>query len=157
MSETNTNVQRIYYSINSFMRIILEKEAESQIDFIDLYFIPTQTFRNQFNNTCIKPVALLIKSNGSKARSLKYTDMIDYLGHIPVVSFKPNGERRIYKKQDLQKLVIKNSLKDYKDHQYYDSKIITVNDAFVIEKIKADIPEKSSTIVIDDTEVELFE
>lgn len=180
MVETQT--QRKYYSINSFMKAIIEKESpDSQVEFIDLYFIPGQAFRNQFNSTSIKPTAMLIKLKSTQSnlgvakqsrpafrgsdgpetlkpvKSLKYADMIAYLGHTPIVSFKANGDRRIYKKQAMQKLVIKNILKDYQDRQYYDSKIITVNDNTVIDKIKADIPDKTSTIDIYDSDVELFE
>lgn len=157
-TDANANTQKKYYTINSFMRFILEKEDDSQVEFIDLYFIPAQSFRNQFNNTCIKPVALLIKPKGSKAKSFKYTDMMEYLDHIPIVSFKPNMERRVYKKQELQKLVIRSDLKEYEGRQYYDSKIITVNDKTVIDKIKADIPKQSSKMIdVEDIEVELFE
>lgn len=143
-----------YYSINSFMNNLKNKSSED-IEYIDLYFIPAQTFRNQFNNITIKPVAMLIKDK-DKVKSFKYNDMITYLEHTPLISFKPNSDRRIYKKQQLQKLIIKNELKDYNEYQYYESKIITVNDIKVIEKIKSEVPE-SKIIKIDNDEVELFE
>lgn len=159
----NSVNERRYFSVNSFMRFLVDKEGkEDPIDFIDIYFIPAQTFRNQFNGTSIKPVALLIKRKDAKATSLRYNDMIDYVssgvakhGFIPIISFKPNGDRRVYKKVELQKLIVKNVLKEYQGNTYYDSKIVTVTDKFVIDKIKSDIPVQPPSTFIDD--IELFE
>lgn len=142
-----------FFSTTSFMKYILEKE--SNVDFIDLYFLPTQTFKNQFNNVSIKPLALLIKEKTSKAKSYKYNDMITYLQCVPIISFKPNTERKIYKKQLMQKLIIKNVLKEYQHNAYYESKIITVKDNFIIDKIKGEAPERSTFTTND--EAELFE
>lgn len=80
---------------------------------------------------------------------------VEHLGFIPIISFKFNGDRRIYKKQPLQKLIIRNKLNEFQDKQFYSNKIMVVTDNSVIDKIKAAIPEKKS-IVLDD-EIELFE
>lgn len=152
---TSAEIETKFFSTNSFMKLVIDKEKENTIEFIDLYFIPLQTFKNQFNNVSIKPLALLIKLKGTKAKSLKYSEMIEYLGCIPIISFKPNNDRKIYKKQEMQKLIIKNGLKEYQGNSYYESKVITVKDSKVIEKIKADAPQKNSFTTND--EMELFE
>lgn len=152
-TESPSRSQHRYFSIKSFMRLILEKETN--LECADIYFIPSQSFRNQFNNTSIKPVAMLLKIKDSKPKSLRYQEMIDFLGVLPVISFKTNGERRLYKNQPLQKLVIRNVLKEYNNQTFYDSKIFTVNDTTVIEKIKAELPAQPQSTFIDD--IELFE
>ena len=143
--------QNQFFSVNAFMKHILDKQSDVQ--YIDLYFVPSHTFRNQYNNVSIKPIALLIKTSDA-AKSFKYNDMISYLGVTPIVSFKQNSDRKIYKKSPMQKLIIKNLLKNHNEHEYYESKIITVTDKMVIEKINADAP-KISNITHDD-ETELF-
>lgn len=141
-----------FYSINSFMKYVTEKETD--VEYVELFFIPAQTFKNQFNNTTIKPVAMLIKTKDN-VKSLKYNDMISYTDSPILLSFKVNGDRRIYKKQTLQKLIIFNKIKQHKEYEYFESKIIVVTDKTVIDKITKDIPESTSVSFNDN--VELFE
>lgn len=139
-----------FFSVNKFMNDLNAKSEH--VEFVHLYFIPSQFFRNQFNQISIRPVAMVLKNKDEKAKSMKYEDMKQFLGYIPIVSFKQSNDRRIYKNQRMQKLIIHNELhkkdgifiddsgKAY-DIEYYDSKILTVNDENVIVSIKANIPE----------------
>lgn len=150
-----------YFSINTFMRYMMDKETagsanqpSGEVEHIDVYFIPAHSYTNQFNNISIKAVALLIKQKGI-IKSYKYNEMLEHLGFIPIISFKFNGDRRIYKKQPLQKLIIRNKLNEFQDKQFYSNKIMVVTDNGVIEKIKAALPEKKS--IASDDEIELFD
>ena len=143
------------------MRFMINKEAigmsnlpGSEVELVDVYFIPAHSYTNQFNNISIKAIALLVKQKGI-IKSYKYNEMVEHLGFIPIISFKFNGDRRIYKKQPLQKLIIKNKLNEFQDKQFFSNKIMVVTDQNVINKIKAALPEKKS-IIMDD-EIELFE
>lgn len=142
-----------FYSINSFMTRINELSVDV-IEHVDLYFIPSKSFKNQFNNITIKPVAMVIKTKDNTT-SFKYNDMINYLNFIPIISFKSNNDRRIYKKQQLQKLIIHNIIKQHKEFNYYESKIITVTDQTVVDKIKQAIPQSTTIHTLD--EIELFD
>ena len=136
-----TDITVKYFTINSFMKLINEK---SNIEFVHLYFIPSHSFRNQFNNISIKPIAMLIKEKDNKPQCKKYNDMIDLLGCLPIISFKPSNDRRIYKNQQLQKLIIYNEVLTSDKGEYYISKILTVNDEKVINSIKANLPEQNN-------------
>ena len=130
-----------YFTINSFINSLNEK---LNIEFVHLYFIPSHTFRNQFNNISIKPIAMLFKEKDNKPQCKKYNDMIDLLGCLPIISFKPSNDRRIYKNQQLQKLIIYNEVLSSEKGEYHISKILTVNDDKVINSIKADLPEQDN-------------
>ena len=143
-----------YFTINSFMKLINEK---SNIEFVCVYFIPSHTFRNQFNNISIKPIAMLLKEKDNKPQTMKYDDMIKYIVIQPIISFKPSGERRIYKNQHLQKLIIYNEMLSSDKGEYHISKILTVNDEKVINSIKSNLPELNNiSKCYDDNFDELF-
>lgn len=152
---TSNNTTK-FIAINKFMELIKAIEHDDEIEFIDIYFIPSQAFRNQYNNISIKPVALLIKCKDKKATSLKYDDMVKYITFMPIISFKQNSERRVYKSQALQKLHILNKIKEYDEYKYYESKIMTCMDQLLIEKIKQCVPDRPHTSKITDDN-ELFE
>ena len=143
-----TEIEIKYFTVNSFMNHIQEL-TNDKIIFIHLYFIPSYSFRNQFNNMNIKPIAMLLKTE-NEMKNMKYNDMINYLNCFPVISFKQTGEKRIYKKQQLQKFIIYNEVHTSDKGPYYNSKIITVNDEKVINIIKADLPEQNKVIKHDD-------
>ena len=136
-----TDVATKYFTINSFMHLLNEK---FDVEFVHIYFIPSYSFRNQFNNISIKPVAMLFKEKDNKPQSKKYNDMIDLLGCVPIISFKPSNERRIYKNQQMQKLIIYNEVMTSEKGEYYISKILTVNDEKVIKAIKDEVPEQNN-------------
>ena len=136
-----TDIPVKYFTINSFINSLNEK---LNIEFVHLYFIPSHTFRNQFNNISIKPIAMLFKEKDNKPQCKKYNDMIDLLGCLPIISFKPSNDRRIYKNQQLQKLIIYNEVLSSEKGEYHISKILTVNDDKVINSIKADLPEQDN-------------
>ena len=140
-----------YFTINSFINSL-----NDDVEFVNLYFIPSHSFRNQFNNISIKPVAMLLKTKDVKPQTMKYDDMIHELGCIPIISFKPSGERKIYKNQQLQKLIIHNNVHVFEKGEYYDSKILTINDDKVINSIKANLPELKPTITYEDNFDELW-
>ena len=142
-----------YFTINSFMKILSEK---LNVEFVHLYFIPSHTFRNQFNNISIKPIAMLLKEKDNKPQSKKYNDMINFLGCVPIISFKQSGDRRIYKNQQLQKLIIYDEVLTSEKGDYHMSKILTINDDKVINSIKANLPEQKPIITYDDGFDDLF-
>ena len=127
-----------YFTINSFINSL------NDVKFVSLYFIPSHTFRNQFNNISIKPIAMLFKEKDNKPQSFKYNDMIDLLGCVPIISFKPSNERRIYKNQQMQKLIIYNEVLTSDKGDYHMSKILSVMDEKVINSIKANLPEQDN-------------
>ena len=136
-----------YFTVNKFMDDMKDK---CDVELVHLYFIPSHAFRNQYNNMSIKPVAMILKEVDNKPKTMKYDAMIQFLDCIPIISFKPFGDRRVYKKQQLQKLIIYNQQHASDKGQYYDSKILTVNDEKVIENIKADIPAVTNVVKHDD-------
>ena len=148
-----TDIPVKYFTINSFINSLNEK---LNIEFVHLYFIPSHTFRNQFNNISIKPIAMLFKEKDNKPQCKKYNDMIDLLGCLPIISFKPSNDRRIYKNQQLQKLIIYNEVLSSEKGEYHISKILTVNDEKVINCIKSNLPEQKPTIAFDDGFDEIF-
>ena len=149
-----TDIPVKYFTINSFIKQLNEK---FDVEFVHLYFIPSHSFRNQFNNISIKPVAMLFKEKDNKPQCKKYNDMIDLLGCLPIISFKPSNDRRIYKNQQLQKLIIYNEVLTSEKGEYHISKILTVNDDKVINSIKADLPEQNNiSKCYDDGFDELF-
>ena len=140
------------FSVNKFMTALKELTqaplvndltAKSEhVEFVHLYFIPSHAFRNQFNQISIRPVAMFLKNKGEiKYKSMNCDEMIKFLNCIPIITFEPSNDRRIYKNQKIQKLAIFNevniscnadgSFSCYYTNEpiaYYESRILPVND-----------------------------
>lgn len=133
--DENECIEEIYTSITSIMKVLTE--LENNIEFVEFYFIPNNSFVNRYNNDVINPVAMLLKyKNIAKVKTFLYNDMISHLTFLPKISFKAN-EHKICKYMPMQKLKILNCPRKCKDSMYYVYNLFDITDNGIINKIKS--------------------
>lgn len=104
-----------------------------------LFFENDQTYKNQFDRVCIRPVFITLKGKGKQKNVyLTHKQIFEkWDNKFLVVSFAENQQRQLPKEQGLIcELCIDFEPKTYKDQTYFDSYIMICSNEKNIEMIR---------------------
>lgn len=143
--------QNVFMTVSKFVNTI--NESYKGIKYATIYFEVEDCFKNQYNNTCCKPIFILLDQNKKKI-VIKHKQIFDKFGGELVISFTENGSRKLPTNNSLLcALVVDFVEKEYNSNKYFSSIIKTVQDEKNIEKIRNQAEKKK---LIDDTEIPDF-
>ena len=83
-----------FFTVTKFVNFINEHKLAENIKSVRLYYKGTYTFKNKFNDMCIKPIYIIIFTN-SKPVYINHEKLLYMFDAQPVISFKTNKARRI--------------------------------------------------------------
>ena len=83
-----------FLSVSKFVNFINEQKLAENIKNVKLYYKGTYTFKNKFDNMCIKPIYIILFTN-SKPVYINHEKLLYLFDAQPVISFKINKARRM--------------------------------------------------------------
>ena len=83
-----------FLSVTKFVEFINEHKLAENILKVKVYYKGTYTFKNKFDQMCIKPIYIIIFTN-TKPVYLNHEKLLALFDAQPVISFKSNKARRI--------------------------------------------------------------
>ena len=133
-----------FFSISKFVEFINEQKLAENIKSVRLYYKGTYTFKNKFNDMCIKPIYLII-FNDAKPVYINHEKLLYLIDAQPVISFKTNKARRIpegkyrlnmfYLTIDFKQ--VESKTQDGQSFKYYPFEIHKEIDQKVVDKIES--------------------
>jgi len=95
MTTAESLVQSIkFLSVSKFVNFINENQLAENIKNVKIYYKGSYTFKNKFNDLCVKPVYIIIFTD-SKPVYLNHEKLLSLFDAQPVISFKMNKMRRM--------------------------------------------------------------
>ncbi|KAK8836399.1 hypothetical protein M9Y10_039742 [Tritrichomonas musculus] len=106
----------------------------------NIYFEGDDMFKNQFKNTCIKPIFIELKCKDDKKKYITYKEIIEQFNGELIISFNESDKRKITKPKGMMfRLFIDFMQKEFNGINYYPSQIISVMNKKNINKIKSQV------------------
>lgn len=126
-----------FCSVNKFVDYISQnfKNYTSAV----LYFENKDSFTNQYERLCIKPVFIQLKGD-KKIYNMKHQEIIERFEGNLFISFKESNSKKIPEGENLLcELIIKFEQKTIEEYVYYPTRIIICNNEYNIEKVRKQI------------------
>ena len=100
-----------------------------------LYFEPNESFKNKFNKTCIKPIAIAFNGLNEKF-TISHKKVLELFDNLqPIITFTDSYKRTINKMEPIQYLNLSFEQKEYKGQPYYPAEIYTSLNKTLMTKI----------------------
>ena len=112
-----------YHSVNKFVENISEKLSE-QIQMAYVYFENSDTFINQFDKTCIKPVFILLKCKNKNIYLSHKKMLLLFIGQIYISLSDKNAQKLPEDKSKMCELVINFEKQEFNNIQYHQTDLI---------------------------------
>ena len=145
--------QNCYCSVNKFVAKMNE-EFKGKNKTAAVYFEASESFKNQYDHTCVKPVFILL-SQEKKQIVIKHKQIIEMFKGDLVISFTENSTRKIPIDTSLLCcLMVDFESKEYNENTFYPSIIKVCNNESSITRIRGQVENK---VIFDDTEIPAFE
>ena len=129
-----------FFSVTKFVNYIIENKLAKNIKKAKLYYKGTYTFKNKFNDMCVKPIYLILFTD-SKPVYINHEKILCQFDAQPVISFKTNKARRIPEgKQRLNMFYLTIDFKQQvtkEGFKYYPLEIHKETDPNVVDKINS--------------------
>ena len=121
-----------FYSVNKFWDFIGTKH--DNVYAIHLWFAPMDSFKNEYKQVCIKPIAMMVKGDDGSKKVYKYEEFVKLCGNEVIISFAPTFSRTVNKKVSLQILTIYKKVKEFKSYgSFHLSDIVSETNKQVIK------------------------
>lgn len=148
-NNTPVYTPKTYFSTNEAAEAIINMHSDGIKAF--LFFNPKDTFENNFNKICIKPIAMIIKTKDNR-RICEFHQklMEDFDDAQPVISFTQYPKRKVNKNhKGLQYLsldLIVKKASDTSHYEFYPCYVFDANNQNLVSKIKENMIPEDNTL-----------